>query len=93
MLPALVLVLVAAGAAGWTLYDRRRFLVHRRVVVNLRNGKALEGILVDRRGDLLVLKASRLHEPGAAPVAVDGDVVVERRNIDFVQALTTPEEG
>lgn len=93
MLPALVIVLVALGAAGWTLYDRRRFLLRRRVVVNLRTGKAVEGVLVDRRGDLLVLKSARLLEPGAAPVVVDGDVVIERRNVDFVQALSAPEEG
>lgn len=89
---AALALLVAAGLAGWTLLDRRRFAVDRRVVVNLRGGKAIEGVLVDRRGDLLILRAARLFEPESEPVSLDGETLIERRTIDFVQALTV-EEG
>lgn len=65
----------------------RRTVVRRRVLVNLVNGRAVEGVLFRQRGPLLVVKDARLHEPGAEPAAVDGEVVVERSRVDFIQAL------
>lgn len=62
-----------------------RGVVRKRVVVNLRNGRAFEGVLYAQRGPLLVLKNATLHEPGAAPAGVDGEVVVERSAVDFIQ--------
>jgi small nuclear ribonucleoprotein (snRNP)-like protein len=61
--------------------------VRRRVLVNLLSGRAVEGVLVRRDGPLVVLKDAHLHEPGAEHAAVDGDVVIERAQIDFIQAL------
>lgn len=66
---------------GW------RSIMARRVVVNLRTGKALDGLLVRRSGGLLFLKNAVLHEPGAEPAPLDGEAVVERSQIDFIQAL------
>jgi small nuclear ribonucleoprotein (snRNP)-like protein len=65
----------------------RRVALHRRVLVNLKTDKALRGVLFDQRGDVLVLKDTVLLEPNADPVRIDGDVVVERANIDFVQIV------
>ena len=65
----------------------RRLVVHRRVVVNLVSGRAIEGVLVAQDGPLLHVKDARVHEPGADPAAVDGDVVIERDRVDFIQAL------
>ncbi len=68
----------------------RRVLVHRRVVVNLTTGKAIEGILWDEQGQLLVLRDCYLHEGGTAgPVPMDGEVVIERDRIEFIQAAST----
>lgn len=64
-----------------------RTVVHRRVVVNLLSGRAVEGVLVHQRGPLLHVKDARLHEPGAEPSPVDGEVVIERSQVDFIQAL------
>lgn len=64
----------------------RRTVVHRRVVVNLTDGTALEGVLFRQDGPLLVLKDTTLHLPGAAPTHLDGDVVVERERVSFIQA-------
>lgn len=69
------------------VYPFRRFVVHRRVVVNLLSGRAVEGVVVERDGPLLVVADARLHEPGAQPQAVDGHVVIERSQVDFIQAL------
>lgn len=65
----------------------KRLLTGRRVIVNLSNGKAVAGVLVDECGPLIVLRAAELLEPGAEPVAVDGETVVDRDRIDFIQAL------
>lgn len=62
-----------------------RTLVRRRVTVNLLSGRAFAGILWAQRGPLLVLRDVTIHERGARPVPVDGEVVVERPSIDFIQ--------
>lgn len=60
--------------------------IDRRVVVNLLDGRAFDGLLVDRRGDLLVLGRASLMEPGnSTPVPIDGLVYVERPHVAFLQ--------
>lgn len=65
-----------------------RLAVNRRVVVNLTTGTAIEGVLWSERGPLIVVKDARLLERGAGPTPVDGEVLVERDRIDFVQVVT-----
>lgn len=61
-----------------------KLAINRRVLVNLLSGSAIEGVLWDDRGPLIVLKDAHLHtEGGSAPL--DGEVVIERDRIDFVQ--------
>lgn len=69
------------------MWPFRRFVVHRRVVVNLRSGRAVEGVITDRDGPLLVIADARVHEPGSEPSRVDGRVVIERAQVDFIQSL------
>lgn len=64
----------------------KRVLLLRRVVVNLIDGSSIEGVLYRDPGRLLVLKNAVYHEPGSAPVELDGDTVVERDRVLFVQA-------
>lgn len=64
--------------------------LRRRVLVNLKTGKAVSGVLWTRRRRLLVLKDATLYERRDAPVSIDGDVVIERSNVDFVQVLPLP---
>jgi small nuclear ribonucleoprotein (snRNP)-like protein len=68
----------------------RRTALSRRVSVSLKTGKAIDGVLVTARGPLLVVKNARLLEAGRAPQPLDGDVVIERTNVDFTQVLATP---
>jgi len=65
--------------------DFRRTLTRKQVVVNLHSGRAFVGILWDKRGPLLVLRNVTMHEQGAAPASVDGEVVVERNQVEFIQ--------
>jgi len=65
---------------GW-----RRWPIYRNVLVNLEDGRAFTGILYGRRGPLLILRQAELIEPGQPPIAVDGEVIVERNRVSFIQ--------
>lgn len=65
----------------------RRTVLCRQVVVNLTDGSALRGVLYRQDGPLLVLKNAELLERGAEPLPIDGDAVVERDRVLFIQAL------
>lgn len=62
-----------------------RTLVRRKVVVNMLTDRAFVGVLWAKRGPLLVLRNVTMHEPGAEPTTVDGEVVVERDQVEFIQ--------
>ncbi|MEU1496063.1 hypothetical protein [Streptomyces sp. NPDC005732] len=49
--------------------------------------RAFRAILWAKRGPLLVLRDVELLEAGRAPQSVDGEVVVERARVEFVQVL------
>lgn len=62
-------------------------VVARRCVVNLKTGRALDGVMVRKDGPLLFLKNAVLLEEGSEPAAIDGEAVVLAGEIDFIQAL------
>jgi small nuclear ribonucleoprotein (snRNP)-like protein len=85
----LVVAVVAILTMGYLIGERvidASTAVHRRVVVNLADGRAFTGVLCARRRRLLVLRNAELLEKGLSPVRLDGRVIVERAQIDFVQA-------
>lgn len=63
-----------------------RFIIRRRVIVNLVDGSAIAGVLYRRAGSLLVLKDATYLEKGADPLALDGDTIIERPKVLFIQA-------
>lgn len=69
---------------SWWAY--RRTAVRRRVLVNLRSGTAFSGVLWAQRGPLLVLRGATVHA-GADATPVDGEIVVERSEVDYIQLL------
>lgn len=62
----------------------RRTALRKRVVVNLAD-KAFAGVLYAKRGPLLVLRDAVLMQHGAADTPMDGEVVVERSRVEFIQ--------
>lgn len=89
----LVEVTLVLAAFGWLLTERvrsDRLALRRRVVVNLVGGQAVEAVLYARRGRLLVLRDAHLHEPGAQPVTVDGEMVLDRDRVEFIQVPGGP---
>lgn len=64
----------------------KRLIVHRRVVVNLRDGQSFSGLLIDEKGPLLVLADAQFIESQASGwTPVDGQVYLERDRVLFVQ--------
>ena len=68
----------------WGWFPWRRTALRKRVVVNLAD-KAFTGVLWAKRGPLLVLKDVVLMQHGAADTPMDGEVLVERSKVDFIQ--------
>lgn len=57
-----------------------------RVIVNLKNQtRAFRGVLWQETGGWLVLKHAEVLEDRSAPKPVDGEVLIERRDVDFIQ--------
>lgn len=64
----------------------RRLVFHRQVVVNLDDGTTISGVIFQQAGPLLLLKNAHLLASNADPVPLDGDVIVERARVVFIQA-------
>lgn len=79
--------LLLVGVAVWVALRVRndRLALRKRVLVALLDGKAMNGILWARRGRLVVLRDVTLIEPGTSPVSMDGEVIIDRSRVDFVQ--------
>ena len=75
-------VLCAAALSWWTW----RPLIKRRAVVQLDDGTAFDGVVMSRRGPLLVLADVTVRIAGNAQ-RIDGPVVVERTRVVFVQVV------
>lgn len=67
---------------AWT-----RTALRRNVIVNLDTGKAFQGVAWAKRGRLLVLRNATMFDPGTEPAAVDGEVVIDRARIEFIQVM------
>lgn len=68
----------------WPIYDR--------VIANLTDGSAIEGLLIDKRGALLVLSDCTLFSPSNEPQHMDGSVHIERDKVLFLQ-VAPPKGG
>lgn len=68
----------------WGSFQRQ--VERRQVVVNMVGGNAISGVLFKQDGPLLVLKNAAYHEGRNEPTPLDGDVVIERANVLWIQA-------
>ncbi len=64
----------------------KRVLLLRRVIVNLVNGASIAGVIWRDPGNLIVLRNAVYLEPGAEPAELDGETVIERDKVLFIQA-------
>lgn len=86
---ALGVCVIAAGVV-WHVLDlvwSRRLVVRRRVLVQLDTGRAVVGTLWSTKAHRVVVRAAELFEPGSEPTRMDGDVVIERARVEYIQAV------
>ena len=62
-----------------------RWPLFSRVLVNLVDGTAIDGLLVDQKGPLLMLSDATLYSADTEPQTVDGDIYVERDRVLYLQ--------
>ncbi|HAM57582.1 MAG TPA: hypothetical protein DCQ64_20095 [Candidatus Rokubacteria bacterium] len=71
----------------WRLSGRIPCL-RREVIVNLSDGAtAIRGVLIDVAGPWFVLKQASVLQVGSKPVAMDGDAVIDRAKVLFIQVV------
>ncbi|WP_051637266.1 hypothetical protein [Rhodococcus sp. UNC363MFTsu5.1] len=81
-----VLALVAT-ASGAVLYGRR-LRIRRRALVSLKTGNAVSGVIIRGSGRWVVVADAMVHDRDAsAPTPADGEIWIERANVDYVQAI------
>ena len=57
------------------------------VIVNTKNGKAFRGVIWSSWFGLIVLKNAEMLRPGGEAVPVDGEVVIYKQDVDFIQVI------
>ena len=67
------------------LFDRYPTL--RTVIVNTKTDRAFRGVLWRRTRGYLVLRNAEMLKTKGEVVAMDGEVVIESANVDFIQVI------
>jgi len=67
------------------LFDRYPTL--RTVIVNTKTDRAFRGVLWRRAWGYLVLRNAEMLKTKGETVAMDGEVMIESANVDFVQVI------
>ena len=57
------------------------------VILNTKTGRAFRGVLWQKRRDYLVLKDAELLQGKGETTRIDGELIVDRQNVDFMQVL------
>lgn len=68
------------------MFAYRRTAVRKTVIVNLES-RVFKGVLWAKRGPLLVLRNAEMLVPGGQAVPMDGEVVIERAQVEYLQVL------
>jgi small nuclear ribonucleoprotein (snRNP)-like protein len=69
----------------WRLFDRYPTL--RRVIVNTKTDRAFRGVLWRKARGYLVLRDAEILKGKGETSPVDGEVVIESSNVDFMQVI------
>lgn len=70
------------------MFNRRTpTLENRKLLVNLCSGNAVAGVCTVDNRDALVLRGATVHQPDAEPAPADGEILIDRINVDFIQVL------
>lgn len=69
----------------------RRSAYRHTVIINLKSGTSIRGVLYTRRRPLLVLKEAAQLVDARQETSIDGDVLVREQDVDYIQVLPTGE--
>lgn len=86
VLAAVTLLAMAALAIGY-MVTAHRTLVRRNVIVNTKTDESFRGVLWKIRGPLIVIRNAEIYAQGQTK-PVDGEVVIDRSNVDFIQIVS-----
>lgn len=64
-----------------------RWPVYERVLANLTDGSALDGVLIRKTGPLIVLSDCTLYSAAGQPQSLDGEVYIERGRVLYLQSV------
>ena len=59
----------------------------REVIVTTKTDKSFRGVLWERRRGYIVLRKASLLQARADAIKMDGEVMIERDNVDFIQVI------
>ena len=80
-------LLIAWGTTLALCWWRTRLpAIRRKVLINYDDDTAIRGVLIEARGDWLVLRQGELLS-GETPAALDGVTLVPRARVAFMQVL------
>jgi len=60
----------------------------RRVIVNTKTDRTFTGVLWRKRRGYLVLRNAQMLRPGGEMMNVEGEIVVDAANVDFIQVVS-----
>lgn len=83
---AALIVAIFAGYAGWQARARRglRRLTRCRALVTLKTGAWFAGVL-ETDGPLIVVRNAKTADAAGEPLEIDGELVIFREDVDYVQ--------
>ena len=67
-----------------------RWPIYERVLANLVDGSAIDGLLIARKGPLLIFADATLFSTEAEPTPLDGEVYIERDRVLYLQSSGPP---
>ena len=62
-------------------------MLQRNVLVNLISGNAVSGVCTYDGRQVLILRGATVHTSDSDPTPADGEIVIDRINVDFIQIL------
>ncbi len=57
------------------------------MLVNLLSGTAIDGVCVHDVTEALTLRGATVYIPDSEPAPAEGEVLIDRINVDFIQVL------
>jgi hypothetical protein len=64
-----------------------RYPIARRVLAHTLEGRTFRGVFWQLRAEFIVLRDVNMMVPGEQPVPIDGEVLVYRPHVTFIQVL------